>query len=47
MGQMKLVKRRRDESDKRNVIVQRTVEGSLFLESFADLVCQKARELSR
>lgn len=47
MGRLMLVRRRRDEADRRNVIVQRTVEGSLFLESFADLVCLKARELPR
>lgn len=32
------VKRRRDEEDKRNVLVQRTVRGSVFLSDFADLV---------
>ncbi|GIL01225.1 MAG: MarR family transcriptional regulator [Alphaproteobacteria bacterium] len=47
MGRLQLLKRRRDETDRRNVIVQRTVEGSLFLEAFADLVCLKARELPR
>ncbi len=45
MGAMSLVKRRRDERDRRNVIIQRTVEGSLFLESLADLIAAKAREL--
>lgn len=45
MGHMKLVKRRRDERDRRNVVIQRTVEGSLFLESFGDLVGEKAIEL--
>ena len=47
MGAMKLLKRRRDERDRRNVIIQRTVEGSLFLETFADTVRTKARELPR
>lgn len=45
MGIMRLVSRRRDESDRRNVVIQRTVEGSLYLESIADLISQKAREL--
>jgi DNA-binding MarR family transcriptional regulator len=45
MGEKKLVKRRRDETDRRNVIVQRTVEGSLFLEALADLIIKKAAEL--
>ena len=47
MGAMKLLKRRRDERDRRNVIIQRTVEGSVFLETFADTVRTKARELPR
>ena len=47
MGRLKLLKRRRDEADRRNVVIQRTLEGSLFLESFADLVCHKARDLPR
>ena len=44
MGRMKLVKRRRDEVDRRNVIIQRTLEGSLFLEDVADLIRARARE---
>lgn len=45
MGRMKLVRRRRDERDRRNVIIQRTVEGSLFLEHLADTISQRAMEL--
>ena len=45
MGHMKLLKRRRDERDRRNVIIQRTVEGSLFLEAFGDLISEKAAGL--
>ncbi len=47
MGRLGLVKRRRDDSDRRNVFVQRTVEGSLFLELFCDLVRHKAAEPTR
>ena len=42
MGKLGLVSRRRDEDDKRNVLVQRTVKGALFLERLADLVALKA-----
>ena len=38
MGRMELVSRRRDAQDRRNVLVQRTVEGSLFLERLADTI---------
>ncbi|MEO3384826.1 MarR family winged helix-turn-helix transcriptional regulator [Mesorhizobium sp. CAU 1741] len=45
MGALKLVSRHRDETDKRNVLVKRTVEGSLFVERFGDVVIGKASEL--
>ena len=45
MGQMQLLKRRRDERDRRNVIIQRTLEGSLFLEHVADLIRKQAEAL--
>lgn len=45
MGRMKLVQRRRDENDRRNVVIGRTLEGSLYLEQLADLVSEKAGEV--
>lgn len=45
MGKMDLVARRRDEKDRRNVIVQRTVTGALFVERLGDLIIEKAREV--
>ena len=45
MGKLGLVSRRRDLADLRNVLIQRTVAGSLFLERLADLVSKKAKEL--
>lgn len=47
MGRMKLLDRRRDDTDRRNVVILRTVEGALYLETLADLVVGKARELRR
>jgi DNA-binding MarR family transcriptional regulator len=38
MGRHELVTRRRDESDRRNVLVQRTVRGALYLERLADTI---------
>jgi DNA-binding MarR family transcriptional regulator len=38
MGKMGLVTRRRDEADRRNVIIQRTVEGALAVEKLGDLI---------
>lgn len=45
MGELGLVSRHRDENDKRNVLVKRTVEGALFVERFGDVVIDKAAEL--
>ncbi len=45
MGKHGLVTRKRDESDKRNVLVQRTVKGALYLERLADLISAKSGAL--
>lgn len=38
----KLVKRKKDENDRRNVFIQRTVQGSVFLSDFADIIMRLA-----
>ena len=38
MGKLELVSRRRDEKDRRNVLIQRTVKGALYLERLADTI---------
>ena len=45
MGRQGLVSRKRDPADRRNVLVQRTVRGALFLEDLGDLVAAKAAAL--
>lgn len=45
MGALDLVSRRRDEEDRRNVLVKRTVAGALFVERFGDVVIGKAKDL--
>lgn len=47
MTKFKLVARKRDETDRRNVIVQRTVEGALAVEKISDLIIARAQELQR
>ena len=46
MGIMGLVSRRRDERDRRNVLVQRTVEGSEYLERLGDIVTEQALQVT-
>ena len=38
LGQLGLARRKRDEADRRNVLVQRTVKGSVYLSDFAEAV---------
>jgi len=45
MGALKLVSRHRDEEDRRNILVKRTIEGALFLERFGDVIIARAKEL--
>lgn len=45
MGKHGLVSRVRDEKDKRNVVIQRTVEGALYAEKLGDIIIAHARSL--
>ncbi|MCC7346676.1 MAG: winged helix-turn-helix transcriptional regulator [Variibacter sp.] len=47
MGKLELVNRRRDDADRRNVVIQRTVKGALYVEMLGDLMALKAQELPR
>ena len=47
MGKLGLVSRRRDETDRRNVVIQRTPKGALAVERLGDVLIGKARELPR
>ncbi|MDX1975115.1 MAG: helix-turn-helix domain-containing protein [Rickettsiales bacterium] len=40
----KLVRRLRDRDDRRNVLIQRTVKGTVFLSEFADIILHKSKE---
>lgn len=45
MGAMGLVSRKRDPADRRNVIIQRTVDGALYVERLADTIVDNADAL--
>jgi DNA-binding MarR family transcriptional regulator len=45
MGRIGLVTRRRDETDRRNVLVQRTLEGALAVEKLGDSIIARHRAL--
>ena len=45
MGALKLISRQRDEQDRRNVLVRRTVDGALYVERFGDAIIAAAKEL--
>jgi DNA-binding MarR family transcriptional regulator len=45
MGQKGLLTRRRDERDRRNVVIQRTLQGALAVQKLGDLVIDQFRKL--
>lgn len=46
LGGLDLLKRMRDDADRRNVLVQRTVKGSAFMRDFADIIVRSSRGLA-
>ena len=47
LGRLGLARRKKDESDRRNVLVQRTVKGSVYLSDFAETVRSALAVLER
>ena len=47
LSMLGFLKRKIDSTDRRNVLVQRTVRGSVYLSEFADLVARSARDTVR
>ncbi len=45
LGILGLARRKRDEADRRSVLVQRTVKGSVFLRDFAEAVASNGRRV--
>lgn len=46
MGKLSLLSRRRDDADRRDIVIQRTVEGALYVEKLGDLLIAKAGALA-
>lgn len=46
MGAIGIVDRVRDNLDRRNVIIKRTLAGALYLEKFGDMIIDRGRQLS-
>lgn len=45
LSDLELVRRKVDDNDRRSVLIQRTVRGSVFLREFAELIVGAAREM--
>jgi DNA-binding MarR family transcriptional regulator len=45
LSELDLVRRKTDEADRRSVLIQRTVRGSVFLREFGELITQSAATL--
>ncbi len=46
LEQMKFVKRVRDAKDKRNVLIQRTVKGSVYLSDLAEIIMATSKDVA-
>ena len=47
MGSLGFVQRVRDERDRRNVIIKRTVDGALFVEKLGDIIIEQGLKIER
>jgi len=45
LGELDLVRRKADDADRRSILVQRTVKGSVFLSEFGEVIRQAALEV--
>ncbi len=45
LSDIELIRRKPDEQDRRSVLIQRTVRGSVFLREFAELIAGAATEI--
>lgn len=45
LGDLELIRRKPDETDRRSVLIQRTVKGSVFLREFGELIVGAGRGL--
>ncbi len=45
LEKLEFLRRKQDEADRRSILVQRSVAGSVFLREFADMASQRAGEL--
>lgn len=46
LSSLDLLRRKKDEDDRRNVFLQRTINGSVFLRDFADIIVQATRPVA-
>ena len=46
LSELELVRRKADESDRRSVLIQRTVRGSVFLREYAELIVDAGRRVN-
>ena len=45
LSELDFVRRKKDEDDRRSVLIQRTVRGSVFLREYGDIIAEAARGL--
>ena len=45
LSELEFVRRKKDEDDRRSVLIQRTVRGSVFLREFGEIIAEAGREV--
>lgn len=45
LGELELIRRKPDENDRRSVLIQRTVRGSVFLREYGELIVAAGKDL--
>jgi DNA-binding MarR family transcriptional regulator len=45
LSELQMIRRKPDENDRRSVLIQRTVRGSVFLREFGELIVEAAKKL--
>jgi DNA-binding MarR family transcriptional regulator len=46
LGKLEMLRRKTDENDRRSVLVQRTIKGSIFLREYGEIIAAAAGELN-
>lgn len=47
LSELEVLRRKTDDNDRRSVLIQRTVKGSVFLREYGEIICEAARKMGQ